>query len=78
MEEDRHAITIAIGIFMAITATTAVLLRFAARRVRKTPFLADDYTIVAALVLNMLSENLDFADCKIDLSTWAMHLQSHR
>ena len=50
MEENRYAITIVVGILMAISATVAVLLRFAARRVRKQPFLADDYTIVAALV----------------------------
>jgi hypothetical protein len=50
MEENRYAITIGVGIFMAILATTAVLLRFAARHVRKVSFQADDYTIVAALV----------------------------
>ena len=50
MEENRYAITIFIGIFIAVLATTAVLLRFAARHVRKVSFQADDYTIVAALV----------------------------
>lgn len=50
MDENRYVITIFVGVFMAISATVAVLLRFAARRVRKQPFLVDDYTIVAALV----------------------------
>jgi len=50
MEEDRYAITIAMGIFMAIIATVAVLLRFEARRIRKAGYKTDDWLVVAALV----------------------------
>jgi len=50
MQEDRYAITIAMGIFMAIIATVAVLLRFEARRIRKSGFKTDDYLIIVALV----------------------------
>jgi hypothetical protein len=50
MQEDRYAITIAMGFFMAIIATIAVLLRFEARRIRKSGIKFDDYSIVLALV----------------------------
>jgi hypothetical protein len=50
MQEDRYAITIAMGIFMAVIATVAVCLRFEARLLRKAGIKIDDYTIVAALV----------------------------
>ncbi|KAH8588161.1 hypothetical protein B0O99DRAFT_747042 [Bisporella sp. PMI_857] len=50
MQEDRYSITIAMGIFMAIIAALAVLLRFESRRLRKTGFATDDYIIVVALI----------------------------
>ncbi|CAG8958362.1 hypothetical protein HYFRA_00011039 [Hymenoscyphus fraxineus] len=49
-EGDRYAITIAMGILMAILATTAVLARFEARRITHLGYKTDDYTIVAALI----------------------------
>ena len=50
MAQDRHAIIIAVAILMIVLATVAVILRFQARRVRKTSLKADDYFIVFALV----------------------------
>lgn len=48
---NRQAILVAMGILMAILSITAVGLRLLARRTRKMRLGADDYTVLAALVL---------------------------
>ena len=58
MEQDHYTITIAVGILMAVLATTAVALRFEARHLRKAGYGVDDYTIVIALVFTTYSQTL--------------------
>lgn len=48
--ENLQAVTVAIGILMAVLSTIAVGLRFLARRNRKVGYGADDWTILVALV----------------------------
>ena len=50
MMADRRPAVIIVPIFMALIASSAVVLRFWARRIKRASIGPDDYTIVIALV----------------------------
>ena len=50
MSNNQRPLIYGLGITFSIVATVSVVLRFQARRIKRLPFEADDWTILIALV----------------------------